>query len=269
VDTIHHYTSAESLALILHSRKIRLNRLDRVDDVRESRRHQGLELGKYFFVSYWTHAKEESIPQWHMYTENMSGVRLSLPKMPFKTNQLSLSNSFLGAQPGLYNSPLSLQEMLGKNYFVIPMFMKPGNFSGPVEYVDNVEDKYAEAIIVNSKGIIINEPFDLVRLKSKEWAFQREYRFFLFILPAPSGFPSGYEQITEYCLNALRSGISLDINNYDLPLTDEALDQLVVTTGPLCTPGVILAIEALVEKYAPRGRVLQSCFTGSIRRPLR
>lgn len=34
---IHHYTSIESLAMILSTRKIRFNRLDRMDDLEEGR----------------------------------------------------------------------------------------------------------------------------------------------------------------------------------------------------------------------------------------
>ena len=34
---IHHYTNIESLAMILSTRKIRFNRLDRMDDLEEGR----------------------------------------------------------------------------------------------------------------------------------------------------------------------------------------------------------------------------------------
>ena len=40
---IYHYTSIETLALILDSQKIRFNRLDRVDDLEES------FVNRYFF----------------------------------------------------------------------------------------------------------------------------------------------------------------------------------------------------------------------------
>ena len=81
IKTIHHYTNIETLALILSSRKLRFNRLDRVDDIREAQKHKGIDFGKYFFVSCWTYDQNESIPQWHMYTEKMSGVRISFPRL--------------------------------------------------------------------------------------------------------------------------------------------------------------------------------------------
>ena len=60
---IHHYTNIESLALILKSKKIRFNRLDRMDDLEEGRvEAQGIPVAKYTYVSCWTEDEEESIP---------------------------------------------------------------------------------------------------------------------------------------------------------------------------------------------------------------
>ena len=67
-DLIHHYTSINTLALILDSRKLRFNRLDKVDDVKEI---DGLTSGfcTYIYISCWTDEKEESIPLWKMRSE--------------------------------------------------------------------------------------------------------------------------------------------------------------------------------------------------------
>jgi hypothetical protein len=75
---IHHYTSVDSLAAILASRKMRFSRLDRVDDLRESQTHHAIEFGQYFFASCWTEDGTESIPQWEMYADKKTGVRISL-----------------------------------------------------------------------------------------------------------------------------------------------------------------------------------------------
>lgn len=73
-EKIFHYTSIDSLAMILNSGNIRFSRLDRFDDLKEAQIHNGIEFGKYFFASCWTQVKEESIPQWSMYGDNMKGV---------------------------------------------------------------------------------------------------------------------------------------------------------------------------------------------------
>ena len=51
---IYHYTTIETLALILKHRTIRFNRLDQVDDMEESLYTSGpinLNLSKYVYVS--------------------------------------------------------------------------------------------------------------------------------------------------------------------------------------------------------------------------
>lgn len=77
---IYHYTSIETLALILHSKKIRFNRLDRVDDVEESCYGSGptnARLGMYSFVSCWTKDVMENLSLWKMYT-GYKGVRIGI-----------------------------------------------------------------------------------------------------------------------------------------------------------------------------------------------
>jgi hypothetical protein len=88
---IHHYTSIENLALILNSGKIRFNRLDKVDDIEEI----GIidpRVYLKFFISCWTDDNAESIPLWKMYTPNMRGVRISMPKDMFQKKVIKAGN---------------------------------------------------------------------------------------------------------------------------------------------------------------------------------
>ena len=50
-----------------------------------------LKLEKFFFVSCWAHDPNESLPQWNMYTRDMAGVRISLPKKMFSATDNSAS----------------------------------------------------------------------------------------------------------------------------------------------------------------------------------
>jgi hypothetical protein len=114
-----------------------------------------------------------------------------------------------------------------------------------------------------------------VRLKSQEWAFQAEYRFFLFVLPSIQlppegpGSPEFYNRFPSYVSQAMLNGIAPGINYLDIDLSRHALDNIIVTTGPLCSQGAKICVQALVERYAPKGMVEQSCFTGTIRSPAR
>lgn len=275
---IHHYTSIETLALILASRNIRFNRLDRVDDMREAQRARGIEFGKYFFVSCWTHKDAESIPQWHIYTDRMQGVRISLPAMPFVLKEMKPAPGWQMQQHSTVYAPLSLEEMFGDSYFVDPMCMDEKNFAGPIDYVQHIEEHYNEAVSVDdnnggTKKIEIKQPYRLVRLKSLDWKFQSEYRFSLFVLPSTPVPPSGpgdqsfAKRLPEYISESLLIGRPPGIEYLDLTLAESAIDQLIVTTGPLCSSGSKICVEALVKHYAPKGVVRESCLP--IRQPQR
>jgi type I restriction enzyme R subunit len=135
LEKIHHYTSIEVLTKILSSKKLRFNRLDRMDDLRESNIQHGINFGKYFFASCWTYCQEESIPQWHMYAGGMTGVRIALPIMPFERKLLLPKPGWNVQFEGTMYSPLSFNEQYGLDYMVLPMFMEPDKFGGPVEYI--------------------------------------------------------------------------------------------------------------------------------------
>lgn len=280
ISFIHHYTTIETLALILESRNIRFNRLDRVDDMREAPCVQGLEFGKYFFVSCWTHDDTESIPQWSMYAGNMQGVRISLPAMPFAQKEMKPLPGWIMQQSSKVYAPLSLGEMYGDTYFVNPMCMDEKYFSGPVDYVPNVEEYYREAVSVRinndgTKEIEIKNHNRLVCLKSLDWKFQSEYRFFLFVLPSipvpPTGpgDPDFASRQFDCIYESLLGGLAPGVEYLDFTLADSAIDQLIVTTGPLCSSDSKICAEALVKRYAPNGIVRESCLSGTIRQPQR
>ena len=86
---LYHYTSVESLALILENSTIRLNSLDRMDDLQEKETKDLKGLGSFCYVSSWTDDHSEQIPMWKMYTDLKAGVRIRLKTLPFKTYPLT------------------------------------------------------------------------------------------------------------------------------------------------------------------------------------
>jgi hypothetical protein len=268
---IYHYTSIEALALILKSRKIRFSRLDGVDDVKESQSLHGIDFGKFFFVSCWTQKQEESIPQWHMYSADMRGVRIELPAYPFRKIVTPAGNhgsGILVAQN--MTTPLSVDEMIGNGYFITPLFSNDF-FCGPVDYVSDVPARYAEAIEQQEDGgLNINGLPKLPRFKSEDWAFQQEYRFHLFVLPTSQSENGGTESlfrgdVAKDIGTGLLNNVDPGIPFVDVPVAEEAIDNLAVRLGPLSTPGGRLCVEALLEKYAPNAKVEDSHLTGTVR----
>lgn len=84
---LYHYTSLETLALILENRTICFNSLLNVDDIEESETSDLKNFGKYVYVSCWTDEKDEMIPMWNLYTPDMHGVRIKLPAFPFEKHK--------------------------------------------------------------------------------------------------------------------------------------------------------------------------------------
>lgn len=276
---LYHYTSIETLACILESKQIRFNRLDRVDDLREAQVVDGIHFGKYLFASCWTHGSGESIPLWHMYTDDMRGVRIAAPEYPFQSRLLESpeNHPFNLKSSGSIYGPIPPESMWTDKYCLLPAFLDRDKFGNNVDYVPDVGLLYRQAAenVSNSGGeaggLSLAEPFDLARYKHAEWTFEQEYRFVLFILPSlplpttPEDAGQFRGKFTEHLVNCLLSGVGPDLEEFYVGLDESVLEGLDVTLGPKCTRGDRLIVEALLEKYAPEARLEESVLTGTVR----
>jgi hypothetical protein len=267
LDHLFHYTTVESLALILKSGKIRFTRLDRVDDVGEAQAIAGIEFGKYVLVSCWTQEPEESLPQWHMYGAGMGGVRIQVPRRVFSEVAYVVPKGYPGIELNdALISPIFFEQGVASNCLVTPLLFVD-DLGGPVEYVDDV--RAAITAHLSSGADASGEPVTtiskmgrVVRYKSKTWGFQNEFRFVLAALPT-NGPPSvGLRN----AVSAMREGIDHGLHHFDVPLDVQALEKLVVRAGPLCTPGTTACIEALLSRWAPAARLETSALAGTVRR---
>lgn len=273
---IHHYTDINTLALILKHKTIRFNRLDRVDDLTEGSSFKKLNLGKFFYVSCWTHDPNESIPQWNMYTPNMAGVRVSLPTKMFDYKPLVVPKEIEAISNGEIISPIPFEKMLGEKFFIPPIFMDEKKFGRIVDYPPDFQKKKNEAIEfeVSQDGKFkgkISEPTIIAALKDPDWSFQKEYRFILFVMPSPSipqdkyYFKNLADQLPNFVSTSLYNGEGPEENYLDIALSQDAINQLSITVGPCCTEGDYLIIESLKEKYSPSGQIKKSKYTNTIR----
>lgn len=269
---IHHYTEINTLALILKSRSIRFNRLDRVDDVSEADAFQKLNLGEFFFVSSWTYNDSESIPQWKMYTENMSGVRISLPKDMFKYEPLEVPEGETVRKQGDVHSPIPFNKLFTDDYFILPTFI--GNkeqFIRKVQYKENFEELKNEAIDVTIDEDEENENeihmdaniHDLARiasLKNPEWSFQKEIRYVLLAFPSSAEPLSQdyWSQLSTFALKSLYHGKGPDREYIDIKFSEEALDNIKVTLGPRCSEEDYVIVDSLLSKYSPSSELVES-----------
>lgn len=278
-DKIHHYTTIETLALILKTKKIRFNRLDRVDDVTESKIYGNYDMSKYNFISCWTAEQEESIPQWHMYTDKMRGVRISLARELFNYQPLNTQDGDF-VTDGVILSPIPFKSMWTDDYFILPIFTNRENFERKVEYVENPYDSYKDVvkIAVDEKGyatVNIKEVAKFAKYKNLEWKFQNEIRFVLFILPGCPIPKEGIndkkfgEEFTSLIVNSVLKGIAPNLDYFDVELNPAALDNIEITLGPLHSDGDRIIVESLLDKYTKNGKLKVSNLTGNIRKPKR
>ncbi len=277
---IHHYTSIETLSLILESKRIRFNRLDKVDDATEADTFNKLKLGEFFFVSCWTLAAKESIPQWNMYTPNMAGVRISVPEKMFNYAPLKSPDYLTGDSNGEIYTPIPFEEWATEEYFIMPDFTRHEWFSRPVMYMDDYVEQKNKRINVEFKDgkvskLELDTPSRIAALKSPDWAFQEEFRFVLIIFPNKTkihDLPSWYKfnkELMKNIVDSLSSGKGSPIQYHDVALNPSIFDEMIITLGPLCTHSEKLIVDALISKYAPGATVKGSSFTGTIRQPRR
>ena len=280
---IHHYTNIESLAMILSSKKIRFNRLDRMDDLEEGRvEAQGIPLSKYTYVSCWTEDDEESIPLWKMYAGNGGGVRISLPQDMFKDHCLLddivgdevLSAKLLSMVPKVAPTvtlKIPSLEYFGKNYLILPVHSHSQDaFYGQILYTNDVQSITND---VCCKTYHDNGTYDLEvnwnkvgTCKHSRWSFQKESRFVLRIIPTEKEITLlDASQFMEYMSRALAIGLQPHFETYDLPLKDDIFDRLEVTLSPSITAGQHVIVESLLKLYAPNAKIKESSLTQSIK----
>ena len=69
---LYHYTTLDKLALILRNRTIRLNPLDKMDDLQEQQTSDVKNIGQFCYISSWTDDSTESIPMWSSPMDSMN-----------------------------------------------------------------------------------------------------------------------------------------------------------------------------------------------------
>ena len=277
---IHHYTNIDVLALIFKNRTVRFTRLDQVDDPEESIFvSNGVNLGPYTFVSCWTEMKEESIPMWKMYTKGKWGVRLSFVKEGlFRTYTDDNNFQHNGLVSTNFGAPIQFlfpSDVRWKQTKYMPPFLTSDydscNFYRKIEYVDDVK-KYADdsfQIAPQPDGEFrVRMKTDKVgSYKNKRWKFQEESRFVLNFFP---GNPiaafntSTFDSEQNRLIQDIMQNKDLGFSYYDMYLSDQAFDSLVITLSPLCDTSQRVIVQALRDKYASQAKVLDSNLKGKL-----
>ncbi len=278
---LHHYTSINSLALILESQKIRFTKLNCLDDLKEAENHSPLKFSNIIFASCWTEDTTESIPLWKMYTPNCRGVRIGIkgeifPKFEIKASEhLSITQEGKNIRSMMVYFPFD--NLVHGDIMIHPLSNYDDFFKGPITYVDNVMEKWNE----QWKGFKFHDdggfsfefgkPLQLFRLKNKPWQFQSEYRFQLLLTPSIKGEqipigPALNEDPTNILTDCLLKRRTLKIDYFDIPFSSDVYENLEITLGPTTDRSERLIVESLISKYAPNASIMESALSGHIRK---
>lgn len=243
---MYHYTTLDTLALILENKTIRFKNLSRQDDPLEkyvksmdTQNHRWditrQNYGSYCFVSCWTAEKIESIAMWEMYGDKKQGVRIALPEKMF-------DESYDINQKGVKSKKLS-HEITNKP--VQPQMVM-------VDY-DRTDDP---KIISDDLSIVMD---NLGKHKLPDWAFQDERRFRLYAVKSK-------ETNKEFWFVPQNEiNFNNDYNNpiereyEDFPLDREVLKQIEITVGPNMPNPKRLLLKALLNQHNIK-RVSESKF---------
>lgn len=271
---LYHYTTIDSLAMIMSSRSIKFNRLDKVDDMEERAESQSVQLWQYLFVSCWTENAEESIPLWRMYSGNAHGVRIALDADMFEDNVVGGSNVPPDIpHEGFFVGKIPAQDLFRKDYFVLPAAIRQVEGGGDslfychVAYVDEVNEKTKDAFqLTMTDATHANTCVsfgEIGKYKNKRWAFQEESRFRLVIFPF-NPILCNPDDVSSIAVNAMLNNTPLPISEYYLKLRPEVLNNIEITLHPNATASDRVIVEALCAKYAQEAVIKPSELTDRV-----
>ena len=263
---LYHYTNITSLALILKYKKIRLSALNKVDDVSETKSDDQVNFGQYVFVTCWTSLEEESLPFWHMYTKEMTGVRIKLPTRMFveHPNRDVPEYGIKTDNEGYFAT--SFEEANLSNHTILP---EVANKYYPIQYTNEKSLLYPKLYSRKPDGSRSVAIQKLGIYKPKHWFFQEEWRFRLNIIP---GIPmtkttnSNPKELDRYLSAAcgFEHGVALGFDEYFLSLNSEAFSQMEILLGPKQRNGEKVIIEALVKDFNPSAKIIESELEGLV-----
>jgi len=274
---LYHYTTIESLALILKNQTIRFNKLTNTDDLEESKTSDIGNAGQYIFVSCWTDKKAENIPLWHMYSNRLSGVRISLPFLPFKEYDSDILNSYNSYNDSEFESLIKspkiktyIPDSLNKNQkYIINTSFDKSTIKENIKVLYTDDEKLILPEISKIEKTTQTIKFSLVgKYKRSCWKFQKEYRYRLWVLPIGHNeimlnhldsdrFESGFKRIKDQ--------VKLNFDFIDLQIDQEDFSKMEIVLGPGVTESQRTLIDCLVATYNPKAKISDSQLIGKIK----
>jgi hypothetical protein len=262
MNKFYHYTTIDTLALILKFKKLRFRRLDLVDDISETEQVK-YNASTHYFVSCWTMEEKENIALWKDRDSNMRGVRISTVSNPIQTEIIQsidkLNKSF--ETPVLNGNNVILDQNLQKIY----LYWHPNSRSETMDfYKMTYIDDQGDFLKLKSECVNENEikQDDLVLLKKSSWRFQNEYRLIVPLQPNSDSiiYPIDPKVFFEKIIKG-----TCHYEYYDFKLKEEFIENIEITLGPLCNDSDKIIVESLLKNFTINGSLFESELYRTIR----
>ena len=208
---------------------------------------------------------------WKMYTPAFSGVRISLPPMPFSrcgTKDKRYLQAFAPEElkntlDTIGDSFLDIEKMCSMNVYSAEAFA--GNILEKVIYT--TDQGKLEPQVLNATDSRYDFAFNLLgRYKNTHWKFQKEWRYRMCFFSAEYDMPNlkmknvTQNEIEDY----VRGGLTPPFSYYDLGIHPEYFSKMTITPSPQMSEGNRVLLDCLVEKYNPSARIIKSSLIGLI-----
>ena len=246
IERLFHYTSINTLALILSSKKMRFNRLDKVNDPKEGLTKDFDDFSKYLFVSCWTNNKDENLALWNMYTPNMRGVRIELELPIFYSYTIEGRNDYLVPQEDIVDKDKCIFTSGGENR--------------PIKMQYTSDESHLKPEIRTNIGLKTSL---LGQYKRNIWSIEEEYRYIIEIIPIDPSIESDYFPAKYEHLLTKKTPPSID--SYYIQINDNSFSKMRIVLGPRLALGDHEIIESLVEKYNKNAIIIDSEMNDLIR----
>lgn len=240
--TLFHYTSVETLALILKSKQIKFSRLDLVNDPKEGIANDYGNFSQYIFVSCWTDHLEENIALWNIYTPKGKGVRIGFEFPVLK--QFS------------QNGALIDDAEIDKGDYLLMPNIEPIT---KVEYSDDPIKLYPPII---GNGTI--QPTLLGKYKSTLWQFESEYRYILFAIPHKTNPQTNKISIQHYS-ELIYNHIQIPDASVFININPTSFQNMTITLSPKISDSDKIIVESLLALFNPSAKMNESSLTGRYR----
>ena len=283
---LYHYTSVDTLELILKNRTIRFNTLDKMDDPEEQESKHGNQHGRTVFISSWTASVDEIPEMWKQYCRpNPSvGVRIKLPINPFSMSKNTFESNFdINMGIIIYLKEKLIEEKLGinltddlfenlkyHNEFSKKFPKEALEFSEmskalmrntPIYNHNDINNMLIKVEYTNDKDLLFpwiygsykGNQFEMLdkfgKYKNPTWEWQKEWRYILHIRNAMPGIIHNDGSIELY---------QLPFSHYDLYLDDNKIQEMEITLSPCISLEARNKVNNIVNSYLPTANVVDS-----------